>query len=136
VYYYRIMIFIYCIYYTARFLIILMFKVSTLEDFPLEVIEKCNPKLLYCPKCAPTKVLSSSWKPYSHFPWCVSFSGGSCQTIWMACKYCTRVKSHFCYGSELLHHHKGKHLSDVSDVKPPISKRLLGKHSVVELCEE
>jgi hypothetical protein len=46
------------------------------------------------------------------------------------------VKSHFCYGLELLHHHKDKHLSDVSDVKPPISKHLLGEHLVVELCEE
>jgi hypothetical protein len=45
VYYYRMIIFIYGIYCTARFLIILMFKVSTLEDFPFEVIEKCNPKL-------------------------------------------------------------------------------------------
>jgi hypothetical protein len=132
--YYRIIIFIYHIYCTARFLIIVMFKVSTLEDFPLEVIEKCNPKLLYFPKCAPTKVLSSSWEPHSRFPWCVSFFCGSCRTIWMACKYCTRVKSHFCYGSEFLFHHKDKHLSVVSDVKPPISKRLLGKHSVMELC--
>jgi hypothetical protein len=46
------------------------------------------------------------------------------------------VKSHFCYWSELLHHHKDKDLSDVSDVKLPISKRLLGEHPVVELCEE
>jgi hypothetical protein len=133
-YYYRIII--YRIYFTVHFLIILMFKVSTLEDFPLEVIEKCNPRLLYCSNCAPMKVLSSSWEPHSRFPWCVSFSCGSCQTIWIACKYCTRVKSHFCYGSELLHHHKDKHLSDVSDVKSPILKHLLGEHSGVELCEE
>jgi hypothetical protein len=134
VYYYRVIINrIYC---TACFLIILMFKVSTLEDFPLEVIEKCNPKLLNCPKCAPTKVLSLSWEPHSRFLWCFSFSCGSCKPIWMACKYCTRVKFHFCYGSELLHHHKDKHLSDVSDAKSPISKRLLGEHLVVELCKE
>jgi hypothetical protein len=47
----------------------------------------------------------------------------------MTCKVCTRIKSHFCFGSDLLQHNKEKHHSDA---KPP-TKRLLVKQDVEDV---
>jgi hypothetical protein len=47
----------------------------------------------------------------------------------MTCKVCTRIKSHFCFGSDLLQHNKEKHHSDA---KSP-TKRLLVKQDVEDV---
>jgi hypothetical protein len=47
----------------------------------------------------------------------------------MTCKVCTQIKSHFCFGSDLLWRHKEKHHSDA---KSP-TKRLLVKQDVEDV---
>ena len=102
---------------------------SSLDELTPEIIGNCNVRFLYCPKCTPKEVLASFWEERPRFPWCLSLSCGACKFIWMTCKVCTRVKSHFCFGSDLLRHHKEKHLSDA---KSP-TKRLLVKQDVEDV---
>jgi hypothetical protein len=47
----------------------------------------------------------------------------------MTCKVCTRIKSHFCFGSDWLRHHKEKHHSDAKS----LTKRLLVKQDVEDV---
>jgi len=103
--------------------------VSSLEELTPEIIGNCNVSFLYCPKCTSKKVLASFWEECSCFPWCLSLSCGTCKFIWMTCKVCTQIKSHFCFGSDLLWRHKEKHHSDA---KSP-TKRLLVKQDVEDV---
>jgi hypothetical protein len=102
--------------------------VSSLDELTPEIIGNCNVRFLYCPKCT-KKVLPLFWEERSRFPWCLSLSCGTCKFIWMTCKVCTRIKSHFCFGSDLLRYHKEKHHSDA---KSP-TKRLLVKQDVEDV---
>jgi len=103
--------------------------VSSLDELTPEIIGNCNVRFLYCPKCTPKEVLASFWEERPLFPWCLSLSCRACKFIWMTCKVCTWIKSHFCFGSDLLWHHKEKHLSDA---KSP-TKRLLVKQDVEDV---
>jgi len=99
-------------------------QVSSPDELTCDDIGSCNPKLIYCPKCSHNKV-ASSWEYSTHFSWGLLLCCNECGTIWLICRRCPKVRSRFCFGSDMLQHNKDKHLHDMSQtvgVKCPLNE--------------
>ena len=109
-------------------------------QFSMEVIGQCNPSLTLCPKC-PSDRHASSWEYSPRFSWGLSLFCSQCDTVWMVCRKCPKLRNHFRSGSEMLRHNKKRH---ANESRPSPSSRLSpsshpsssgGKRSIAEVEE-
>jgi len=109
-------------------------------QFSTEVIGQCNPSLTLCPKC-PSDRHASSWEYSPRFSWGLSLFCSQCDTMWMVCRKCPKLRNRFRSGSEMLRHNKKRH---ANESRPSPSSRLSpsshpsssgGKRSIAEVEE-
>ena len=99
--------------------------VSSRDDFT-PVLGCCSPDLILCPKCP--YEMASSYEFSPRFSWGLSLFCKHCDSMWMICTHCPKLRAPFCFGSEMMRHHKSKHLMD--------SDRSVGvKRSIAETAE-
>jgi hypothetical protein len=97
-----------------------------------EAIGWCNPSLALCPKC-PSDVYASSWEYSSRFSWGLSLFCSRCDSMWMVCRKCSKLRNRFLSGSEMLRHNKARHGNDSRPSPSSRPSSSVRKRSIAEV---